>query len=97
MRKIIRIPEYSVEIRYYNNLIECYDLVSETVIDSLKYKKNIRDVYKESFNCIIISDKYGTTKHYIDVDLVNEKYRIPTNAGYIFNLYSLVGNKPTSL
>jgi len=74
MRRIIKIPEYSVEIQFNENNINCFNLISNEVVESISYKTKILDITKQSFNHIKILNYKGDND--IHIDLVKKRFDI---------------------
>lgn len=79
--KIEIIPEYSLEVRFSNNSIEIYDLISREVINSTNLDEQIKEVQKVSYDSFLINDRY-----LLGIGLVQESCKIATNAQYIIEL-----------
>ncbi|TFG23845.1 MAG: hypothetical protein EU532_13080, partial [Promethearchaeota archaeon] len=88
MKRFVRIPKYSMEIQFKHNSIHCYDLISKEIVASEPYEKihKIVGFRKPKFNTILILDKEDNEIDHIKVDLVSERSRVATNAGYVLDL-----------
>ncbi|MHA2037383.1 MAG: hypothetical protein ACW98X_13170 [Promethearchaeota archaeon] len=87
MKEVLSIPEYSIEIRFDDYEIQCYDLISNQIIDTKTYSKRIKTVLKKSFKSFLLLDEENKLIDEIYIDLVEEITKCDTNAGYIFELY----------
>jgi len=87
MKRIEKIPEYSMEVRFYDNAIHCYDLISEEIVASKTHKNKIKSVQKVSFNLFQLLDKNSAVIKYVSIDLASERSRVMTNAQYIFDIH----------
>jgi len=88
MKKNVQIPEYSLEVRFLDSIIECYDMISKERVATKDFKKRIVNVHRDKFNTfILLNEKYRAIgKIEIKVELVKEITRVATNARYIFNI-----------
>lgn len=86
MKRIEKIPEYSVEVRFYDKIIQCYDLISKEIVTSKTFKERIKDIQKTSFNRFLVIDDIGK-KFTVYINLVKERSRAATNAQYILDLH----------
>lgn len=88
MKKIVKIPEYSLEVCFYDNLIVCYDLISDEIVASKDFKKRIVYIHKSKGNTFhLLNEEYKAIgKIEIEIELVKEIHRVATNAFYIFEI-----------
>ena len=87
MRRVEYIPEYSMEVLFSSDRIQCYDLISKEVICSKSYRERIANVIKLSFNSFQIYSKSNKLIDSIYIDLVSERSRVATGAQYIRNFF----------
>lgn len=88
MKIIERIPEYSLEVRFYDNLIECYDLISNEIVASKTFIKRIVDIHKSKENSFLLLNEKRKAIGLIaiEIDLMKEISRLATEAGYILEI-----------
>ena len=87
MKRFENIPEYSLRIEFLPYLIQCYDLISKTVVCSRNYTNKIADIERENFNKFRILDAKGNIIDIVQIDLVSERSKAATGAQYIRDLY----------
>jgi len=87
MRRVEYIPEYSMEILFSSNRIQCYDLISKQIVCSRSYRERIANVIKVTFNNFLIYNKKNKLISNIYIDLVSERSRVATGAQYIRDLF----------
>ena len=86
MEKIVKNPKYSVEVRFYDFHVDLYDLISKEKIDSKSYKDNIGKIQKFGYNSFRFLTDEDDFVDWIYTRLVIEKYKLTTDAGYIFGI-----------
>ena len=88
MKIIERIPEYSLEVRFYDYLIECYDLITNEIVASKTFIKRIVGIHKSKENSfhLLNEKRKAIGRIAIKIDLVKEISRFETDAGYIFDI-----------
>ena len=87
MRRVEYIPEYSMEILFSSNRIQCFDLKSKKVVCSRSYRERIANVIKVTFNNFLIYNKRNKLIDGIYIDLASERSRVATGAQYIRDLF----------
>ncbi|MHA1931818.1 MAG: hypothetical protein ACW96X_04710, partial [Promethearchaeota archaeon] len=87
MKEVLTIPEYSIEIRFNDYEIHCFDLISNQIMDSKTYSKKIKTIQKQSFKHFLLLDDEDKIIDEVSVELVKEINKCATDAGYIFELY----------
>ncbi len=87
MRRVEYIPEYSMEVLFSSNRIECYDLISKKVVCSRSYRERIANILKVTFNFFLIYNKRNKLIDGIYIDLASERSRVATGAQYIRDLF----------
>ena len=87
MRRVEYIPEYSMEVLFSSDRIQCYDLISKEVVCSKSYRERIANVIKVTFNSFRIYNKSNKLIDSISIDLVSERSRVSTGAQYIRDLF----------
>jgi len=88
MRKIERIPEYSVEVRFKDNLIQVYDLILNKVVanKTLIFTSDVKEI-KKNDTYFEFLDKKDEIIKLVCIDSDYEKCSLATNAQYIFNIH----------
>lgn len=87
MRRVEYIPEYSMEVLFSSNRIQCYDLISKGVVCSRSYRERIANILKVTFNFFLIYNKRNELIDGIYIDLASERSRVATGAQYIRDLF----------
>jgi hypothetical protein len=87
MKEVLRIPEYSIEMCFNDNDVQCYDLIFKEIIGSKSFSKKIKTIQKQSFNRFLLLDDEDKIIEEIYIELVKEISKCTTDAGYIFELY----------
>ena len=87
MEKIVKIPQYSVEVRFYDNDVLCYDLLLNEIVASKTFKKTIENVQQIGFRSFNILDKKDKIIDEIYIALVEQVHQVATGASYIFDLH----------
>ncbi len=86
MERIVKNPRYSVEVRFYDFNVDLYDLISKEKIDSKSYTDYIGKIQKWGYNSFRLLTDEDDFIDWIYVELVIEKYKLTTDAGYIFDI-----------
>jgi WD40 repeat protein len=86
MEKKVKIPEYSVEIRFENNIVHCYDLLLKKIVDSKVFKKDIKQILKQGSYLFSLLGKMNRKFDEMRIDITLNTKKIETGAGYIFGI-----------
>lgn len=87
MEKIVKIPQYSVEVRFYDNDVLCYDRLLNEIVASKTFKKTIENVQQIGFRSFNILDKKDKIIDEIYIALVEQVHQVATGASHIFDLH----------
>ena len=84
--RLVKNPKYSVEVRFYDDTVDLYDLILKEKIDSKTFKKKIEKIQKWGYNSFRLLDNKNKFIGWIYVGLEEETYSVGTEAGYIFGI-----------
>ena len=89
MNIIATIPYYSVEVRFHENMIQCYDELSKKVLASTPYTNDIKNLRIENnqLYLVLIKKKKIISEISILLELISKKSELRTEAGYILDLH----------
>jgi len=91
MKIFEKFPYYLVEVRFQENMIQCYDLAAKKMLLSVPYNKEIATFRKEGSLLYLILNKHDEIVSEISIliRLIAKKSEIQTEAEYILDLHML--------
>ncbi len=82
-----QIPEYLIEVHFFEKRVEVYDLLTQRVFHVLKFEKQMKEFTKVKFNKFKAIEKATGDKYQITIDLVQRSTTVLTKAGYILDFF----------
>ena len=89
MKLIDNIPYYLVEIRFHDNVIECYDQAAKKILKSIPYPQDITTIRKERSQLYLLLNEKDEVVSEISIliSLITKKSELKTEGGYILDLH----------
>lgn len=81
--KVEKVGEYSLEVRFLDNSIEIYDLITDKIINKKQTPKKIKKLEKIEYNYFLLNDRYS-----VRIGLFDEKHKIATGGQYILGFWT---------